>query len=318
MSLSITSLHELCSLWGLGEVEAKKLSERATLLETENGEKFILKLKASIENAAKEIELLKQVGKVLNVQFPLLSNNEEYIVTYKNKNYCLYHYIEGTELTAKVVITSELPPKLLGNSLAILHKAMNIPELHVNFPSKVLYEQVYNWAIHEISSLSENDQITYIFSELHLELKRRIECLPTQLIHRDAHIYNFIFREDEFSGVIDFDLVEQNVRILDLCYCSTSVLSEIFSDEQLRESWIKFVGNLFKHYDHENPLLEMELEAAWYVMLCIQAIFMAYFVKYPSIFEINKAMFIWIYENKGKLENELAQIKLNTLDKGKN
>ena len=50
------------------------------------------------------------------------------------------------------------------------------------------------------------------------------------------HLSNVIFKDNEFQGFIDFELLESNVRVFDLCYCCTSILSELYSDEVLRGS----------------------------------------------------------------------------------
>ena len=48
------------------------------------------------------------------------------------------------------------------------------------------------------------------------------------------HLSNVIFKDDKLEGFIDFEILENNVKIFDLCYCCTSILSELFSDERLR------------------------------------------------------------------------------------
>lgn len=45
-------------------------------------------------------------------------------------------------------------------------------------------------------------------------------------------------------GVIDFEIAEVNVNIFDLCYCLTSVLSEVFINNNMRHNWIIFVGEI--------------------------------------------------------------------------
>ena len=63
------------------------------------------------------------------------------------------------------------------------------------------------------------------------------EQLPVQLIHRDIHFGNFLFADGVFSGYIDFDLTQRNIRIFDLCYFLLGLLSE---EEELRiteETW---------------------------------------------------------------------------------
>ncbi|OOM81514.1 homoserine kinase [Clostridium puniceum] len=50
------------------------------------------------------------------------------------------------------------------------------------------------------------------------KLNRCYNKLQRQLIHRDLHLGNFLFNNCEFSGYIDFDLSQKNIRIFDICY----------------------------------------------------------------------------------------------------
>ncbi|MGN7399976.1 phosphotransferase [Cytobacillus praedii] len=67
--------------------------------------------------------------------------------------------------------------------------------------------------------------------------------MPKQLIHRDTHIDNIILSEDILLGVIDFEIAEVNVNIFDLCYCLTSVLNEVFINNNMRHNWIILLRN---------------------------------------------------------------------------
>ncbi len=77
------------------------------------------------------------------------------------------------------------------------------------------------------------------------------------------HLSNVIFKDDKLEGFIDFEILENNVKIFDLCYCCTSVLSELFSDERLREKWLHIVSKVFEGYYKQNDLTKEELKAIW-------------------------------------------------------
>ena len=38
--------------------------------------------------------------------------------------------------------------------------------------------------------------------------------LPRQIIHRDMHLSNVIFKDDKLEGFIDFEILENNVKYL--------------------------------------------------------------------------------------------------------
>lgn len=57
------------------------------------------------------------------------------------------------------------------------------------------------------------------------KLAEHYEELPRQLIHRDVHLGNFLFDQGTFSGYIDFDLSQRNIRVFDLCYFLAGLLA---------------------------------------------------------------------------------------------
>ncbi|MEC2553442.1 phosphotransferase, partial [Bacillus tropicus] len=122
------------------------------------------------------------------------------------------------------------------------------------------------------------------------------------IIHRDMHLSNVIFKYNEFQGFIDFELLERNVRVFDLCYCCTSILSELYSDEELRRKWQHIISKIFEGYNKQNILMKEELQSIWYVMLSIQVIFITYFVQLKDLLKLNEEMFFWIFANKETIE----------------
>lgn len=98
-----------------------------------------------------------------------------------------------------------------------------------------------------------------------------------QLIHRDVHFGNFLFLDGKFSGYIDFDLSQRNIRIFDLCYFLLSLLSEEEKFGLTDELWLTFVKELFAGYEQKLQLTELEKKAVPYVMECIELLFVSYF-----------------------------------------
>ena len=73
-------------------------------------------------------------------------------------------------------------------------------------------------------------------------LKEVYDVLPVGLIHRDVHFGNFLFDEGEFSGYIDFDLSQRNIRLFDLCYFMLGLLSEEEAIEISYDEWFVVLG----------------------------------------------------------------------------
>ena len=86
-----------------------------------------------------------------------------------------------------------------------------------------------------------------------------------------------ILLHDKFSGYIDFDLSQRNIRIFDLCYFLLGLLSEEEKLELTEEQWFDFVSKVFKGYERKLPLSEAEKQTVPCVMECIELLFTAYF-----------------------------------------
>lgn len=292
--------------WGIDVKDFKSLSERATLITSVDHEKFILKKKGCAEQFERELKLLKHLrNNKFPTQFPLYNKIGNFNVSYQNANYCIYNYLYGETFSAAETLQDSNIPKLLGETIANLNKTMDSINFTRDFPQKDLYHMVYGYAVNEIVNTGCSEKLLNVFQQLEVDIKTVVRSLPKQLIHRDSHIHNIIFRDGTLMGVIDFEIAEVNVNIFDICYCSTSVLSEVFLNKNIRHHWINFVGKLVSGYHSYYSLLICEIKSIWYVMLCIQTIFMSYFVNNKDMYEINKEMFLWIYENRIYIEDSI-------------
>jgi Ser/Thr protein kinase RdoA (MazF antagonist) len=295
----------LCEEWGIGFKESKKLSDRATLLITNTEEKYVLKKKGSIEVTQNELKLLNYLSDSrVPVHLPIV-NGKSPIIRINDDIYCVYNYLNGQTYNALECLSNPSVPILLGETIAWLHRAMRDSPYGDTFKNKDLYKMVYGFSVKEISKVDGDKKLTDIYQKIETVIQDLSKKLPKQLIHRDAHIFNIIFNDNRLSGIIDFEIAEVNVRIFDICYCCTSILNEVFNNEDLRKLWIEFVGKLVHNYNINNPLDDAEKKSIWYVMLSIQSIFMAFFINDLSLYNINKEMLIWIFDNKEQIENSI-------------
>ena len=70
----------------------------------------------------------------------------------------------------------------------------------------------------------------------------KYDDFPKQIIHRDINPSNLLFDNGKFSGFLDFDLSEINIRVFDICYFATSILSECFTDADIDKSiWLEIL-----------------------------------------------------------------------------
>lgn len=294
--MKVIDKEQLSKLWGIDVSKVKELSERAALLQLNDGSQWVLKRKMGVEATKNELTLLLYLNKQKqNVPVPIPTQNGDYVVDVDQEKYCLYSYMPGQVFS---VGESLQHPELFGKLLAVLHMEMDKEELEAGFIRKDLYHMVYGWAVEQIGEVDDHSRLKTIFQEIESDFQQKVSSLKIQLIHRDAHFKNMVYMKEQEMGIIDFEIAEVNVRIFDLCYCATSVLNEIFLDERLIVQWISFVRNLIDSYHKTNPLSQVEYDSIWYVMLAIQSIFMAYFSQIPNLYQMNKEMFLWIYKNK--------------------
>lgn len=154
-----------------------------------------------------------------------------------------------------------------------------------------------------------------ILGQLHLALARIEDCVSeADLLAtvRDWALPNAkaalnltdgFCREDRW-GFIDFELAERNVRIYDLCYAATAVLSETFGQDNDR--WLEIFRDMICGYDSVAHLTEEERKAIPYVILANQFVCVAWFAEqdqYAEIFQINRRMTAWLMEKLEELKD---------------
>ncbi|MED1410989.1 MULTISPECIES: phosphotransferase enzyme family protein [Bacillus] len=303
---------EIAKFWFQDEHLTSTVIQPKVTKVTCNNKAYILKEKVSIKQLLVELNVLEQLyEKGIKVQKLVKTRSDEWYVLYKEKYYCLYEYVAGSVIEIKD--TKKL--KGLGNAIGVEMAKLHHELRSVNHTNELikrdLYNVVYEWTI-PILEKNEHVQRDVIqqMNNIHKKFKEKVQLLPKQIIHRDMHLSNVIFQGNEFQGFIDFELLEENVRIFDLIYCCTSVLSELYMDETLRRNWLQIVRTIFEGYYKQNALTREEVQTIWYIMLSIQIIFITYFVQSVDLLKLNEEMFLWIFANKEEIEEAIASIVL--------
>ena len=167
----------------------------------------------------------------------------------------------------------------MGSAIARLHDAFLQCEKKMAFWDNSLLKEIQGWVLEtfdrngwQILDREAYDKAAEALEAVYYEL-------PKQLIHRDVHFGNFLFCEGELSGYIDFDLSQRNIRIFDVCYFLTGLLSEETDDVFTREEWLASVKAVIAGYESVNPLSEKEKSAVPCVMACIEMLCAAYFIR---------------------------------------
>lgn len=240
-------------------------------------DKYILKVYNDVNMLERNIKILS-ILENMNIPIGRLIFTSENAAFAKDDQ---YNYILSEKLNGNHIVSLQQIQDIgveMGRIIAKLHIAFKECENQEEFWNNSLLAEMQGWIR---NTFYENDW-KYIeekkFEETVEQLALLYDHLSVQLIHRDVHFGNFLFDEGKFSGYIDFDLSQRNIRIFDLCYFVLGLLSEEEEIDITNEEWFEIVKEVFDGYDQEIPLSADELKAIPYVMKSIELLFAAWFL----------------------------------------
>ena len=262
--------------WKLESEEVKQIYTSAWLV----GEQYVLKVYDDCVALERNIKILRA----------LAENDIPVAKVFSTKEGTSYVEEEGVFF----VLTARLPGSNLmqfdkelsiatqmGWIIGDLHAAFRTCEKEIEFWDNSL--ELKGW----IRAAFEKNEWKYVSKEAFDVLVNRLEVLydnlPRQLIHRDVHFGNFLFDKGKFSGYIDFDLSQRNIRIFDLCYFLLGLLSEEEKLELSKAQWFEIVEKTLAGYEQISPLNEAEKKAIPLVMEAIELLFVAWFTENDNV-----------------------------------
>ena len=184
----------------------------------------------------------------------------------------------------------------LGRLVALLHAALReIPD-DFECPDADCMKELDEYILPEIQVPGRALNYARAFGPLY-------KTLPRQLIHRDVHTANMLFEDGAFTGWLDFDNSQRNVRMLDLCYLGATLLVGNYRKPWRFRFWRRIFRGVLCGYDQISRLSEEELEAAPYLFVHIELLFAAFFSKNGQGRTSKKclAMTKWLYRHRGIL-----------------
>ncbi|MEE0059255.1 MAG: phosphotransferase, partial [Acutalibacteraceae bacterium] len=240
------------------------------------GDSYVLKLYSELESLQRNI-LINQhldergipVGKLLK------ATNGSIYVEDKGQYFFISEKLQGSNIVKLKLRNNKA--QIMGEIIANLHIAFKTFENKAEFWSNSLLEEMNGWVKESFEKSGWQNISKNEYEAIVKNLEKNYSDLPIQLIHRDVHFGNFLFNNKQFSGYIDFDLSQKNIRILDLCYFVLSVLSEKEKFEITEEMWFEFTEKVFAGYNKNLKLTSEEKQSAVFVMECIELLFLAYF-----------------------------------------
>lgn len=296
-------VEELIKEWGIKDTAVIQIYDSAWKI----GEDYILKVYENVEDLERNLKicnLLEERG-VPVAKAERTAGKEKYVLQ-EGKYYVLTEKLPGNNI---VEFDKEFSlAGKLGQALGKLHVALaDIGEKEAFWENSLLAE-LKGW-IREVFEKNEwRDIRREEFEQIVCALEENYDKLPRQLIHRDVHFGNFLFCEGEFSGYIDFDLSQKNIRIFDICYFLLGLLCEEEKRTLSLEEWLEISKRVFAGYAEYVDLRKEELQTVPYVMEAIELLFAAWFIQCED--DICARDALRLYEFVKEQEKEIRSIFL--------
>lgn len=266
---------------------------------------YILKHNVNLSELEKSIALSKMLineNIPVAMYFKTIDNNSYAFVD--KEYYCLMSKISGHHIDPYLGDCTGTGKKL-GNIIATLHLALKKIGLSFECYDADYIKELNGWIIEEIKekNLNISQEIIdecFAFEPLYIRL-------PRQLIHRDMHLGNLLFENDNFAGYLDFDISQKNVRILDVCYLGASMLVGNYQDAERLYLWQKIFKGVLAGYEEISQLSCDERQAIPMMFVIIELTFTAFFSRIGQS-EISKScidMTLWLYNNIDKIQSTL-------------
>ncbi len=215
------------------------------------GENYVLKVYDESESLKRNITINQHLH---NMGIPV----GKLIYTLKEEQYVeadgQYFFMSEKLLGSNIVSLkySNVIAQTMGEIIAKLHIAFDALEDKVELWDNSLIEEMHGWVKGSFDQSEWQNISKEGYDAVVDSIEKYYEELPTGLIHRDVHFGNFLFDNKKFSGYIDFDLSQKNIRIFDLCYFVMSVLSEKEKFEITKAKWFDFTMRRLKNENYCN------------------------------------------------------------------
>lgn len=299
--MTSTEMKELLPNWNIGGVPAWINNNS-----WEISDEYILKIykkREELERSMVLLEALKDIGMPVAEIVPVIEG-DKYL-----ERECVYYFMTRKLPGSSILTLREEPEQIysrMGKVIGKLHVALRELETHIDFWDNSLFSEMKGW----IPGALSKSNWKYIGKDDYQETVNYLgtiyDELPKQLIHRDVHFGNFLFEQGEFTGYIDFDLSQKNIRIFDIAYFLLGLLCDEKHYGEDREKWFNLVAWVISGYEESIPLEEVEKTYLSTVMECIEILFTAYFlsVQEDRLAKDSAQLFYFIKANANKIREK--------------
>lgn len=270
--LTGTKIGKVLFHWGLENDKVKQIYDTVWQV----GDRYVLKVYQDSEMLERNLNVLNILENMnIPVGGTIAAIDGKQYVTEDGAFYLLSKKLTGSNLV-RICNIKELALQM-GEIIANLHTAFKKCEDTSVFWNNHLLDEMNGW----VKQNFEESNWNYIDKESYENIVSKLTEvsgeLPVQLIHRDIHFGNFLFDHGVFSGYIDFDLSQKNIRIFDICYFLLGLLVEKEKFGLTEEQWFEFIKYVFIGYESKLELSEIEKKSVPCVMECIELLFVSYF-----------------------------------------
>ena len=266
------------------------------------GEQFVLKVYDNVGALNRNIKMLSVLDDMgIPVSKLVRTKTDAMYVNGGDAYYILTEKLKGNHIV-QLCDVPDIGSKM-GTVIARLHLAFKECESQDEFWNNSLLTEMEGWISETLRKSNWQLVKKEQFEGTLCGLKEVYDDLPVGLIHRDVHLGNFLFDKGEFSGYIDFDLSQRNIRLFDLCYFMLGLLSEEETIEISLDEWFMILGQVFSGYSQIIGVSEQEIVAVPYVMESIELLFGAWFIGQNDIACARDAikLYEFVCENREKI-----------------
>lgn len=293
-------LDRVLSHWGLQNDSVKQIYETAWQI----GDSHVLKIYRDRKMLERNLHMLHLLYKQsIPVARIIPTQDGTQYASWDGAFYFLSEKLPGSRITQ---IDSSIA-RSMGEIVARLHTAFQKCETSETVWDNSLLDEMKGWVLDSMEKNGWNYIRKGDYLQTVSQLAAVYDRLPVQLIHRDIHFGNFLFAEGVFSGYIDFDLSQRNIRIFDLCYFLLGLLCEEEDFKISEETWFILLEQVLDGYESIQELTVAEKKAIPCVMECIELLFVAWFADQNDAPCAQNAMdvFLFVRRSRDRIQKSL-------------
>lgn len=273
-------------------------------------DKFIFKTGKNISGLKTHNVISKALNNLgIESSYPVLTKEGKDFIIQDDRYYILTNKVEGRFLSNEERYEGNGfdTGRKYGEAIGNLHKVLKEQNNNLEVDDNNLMDTVLKWALPETNRIMEqwNCNLPKEFYKDYIKsFNEYYPELPRQIIHRDPNPTNIIFKDGKVTGFIDFDISERNIRIFDICYCATGILSETDNYEENFEQWLEIKEGIVNGYDSICQLTDIEKLSIPFVIYTIQIIFIAWLngkEEYKELAIKNRNMLLRLYSHFNNL-----------------